>query len=100
MCVLTTTAIAGGLAAIGATTMAGSATAVGLTTLAANAVIGAGLSAGIGAASGQRGSDLWRTAAIGAAGAGVARYGGGRNIDRNGSRYNFNARSAARHGRD
>ena len=71
MCVLTTTAIAGGLAAIGATTMAGSATAVGLTTLAANAVIGAGLSAGIGAASGQRGSDLWRAAAIGAAGAGV-----------------------------
>lgn len=71
MCVLTTTAIAGGLAAIGATTMASSATAVGLTTLAANAVIGAGLSAGIGAASGQRGSDLWRTAAIGAAGAGV-----------------------------
>lgn len=71
MCVLTTTAIAGGLAAIGATTMAGSATAVGLTTLAANAVIGAGLSAGIGAASGQRGSDLWRSAAIGAAGAGV-----------------------------
>lgn len=71
MCVLTTSAIAGGLAAIGATTMASSATAVGLTTFAANAVIGAGLSAGIGAASGQRGSDLWRTAAIGAAGAGV-----------------------------
>lgn len=71
MCVLTTTMVAGGLAAIGATGLASSATAVGVATLGANMVLGAGLSAGIGAASGQRGSDLWRSAAIGAAGAGI-----------------------------
>lgn len=71
MCVITTSAVAGGLAAIGASTLAASTTAVAATTLAANAVIGAGLSAGIGAAAGARGRDLWLSAGLGAAGGGI-----------------------------
>lgn len=71
MCMITSTVTAGTLAAIGASTMAASTTAVAATTIAANAIIGAGLSAGISAATGARGRDLWTAAAIGGASAGV-----------------------------
>ena len=67
MCVITSALVAGGLATIGATSMAASTTAVALTTMAANAVLGAGLSAGVSAATGARGRDVWMAAAIGGA---------------------------------
>lgn len=65
MCVITTTLVAGGLTAIGATSAAASTAAVAAATIGANMIVGAGLSAGIGAATGARGSDLGRMALIG-----------------------------------
>lgn len=71
MCMITTALTAGALTAVGATTAAASTATVAATTVAANMIVGAGVSAGIGAATGARGRSLALSAGIGAAAGGA-----------------------------